>query len=226
MKAFFAGILVAAIAAVASATALMFGGFVSVAADEPHHPVVFSLLDTARERSIERHSATITVPADLDDTERVRKGAGNYAAMCADCHLSPGVDESEIRLGLYPTPPNLAARAHGHDDDEGVLNPAEAFWVIKHGVKASGMPAWGRGGMTDEDIWNLVALLKAMPRMGLAEYRAWVSSSEGHSHGGKRAGVDHHDDAGHGDAHPGEARGHDAPTSAPHTHANEAPHGH
>lgn len=218
MKSFISGIVFAALVAIGGGAVMLFGGFINVAADEPHHPLVFNLLDTARERAIAHHADGITVPADLDDSERVRKGAGNYAAMCADCHLSPGVGESEIRLGLYPTPPNLARAG---EDGAAPLAPAEAFWVIKHGIKASGMPAWGRGGMNDDDIWNLVALLKALPVMGLAEYRAWVNSSDGHAHGGQPA--EEHDH-GHGGGVDMPAQDHEGPPA--HTHDEGTPHAH
>src|SRR3546814_7101354 len=73
---------------------------------------------------------------DLDDQGRIVQGAGNYDAMCTGCHLKPGVRETELSKGLYPAPPDLT-RAE--------IDAAEAFWVIKHGIKASGMPAWEIG---------------------------------------------------------------------------------
>ena len=62
-------------------------------------------------------------------------------------------------------------------------NPAHHFWVIKHGIKASGMPAWGKS-MNDEYIWNMVAFLQGLPKLNAEQYRAMVASSGGHSHGG------------------------------------------
>jgi hypothetical protein len=62
------------------------------------------------------------------------------------------------------------------------VDPSEAFWTIKHGVKASGMPAWGKS-MSDEDIWNMVGLLQQLPKLNAQSYRDMVASSEGHSHG-------------------------------------------
>ncbi|NNC24871.1 cytochrome c, partial [Salinisphaera sp. USBA-960] len=56
------------------------------------------MLEYARERSIAVRAQALTVPANLDDAERVRRGAGNYAAMCAGCHLSPGAGPSELAL--------------------------------------------------------------------------------------------------------------------------------
>jgi mono/diheme cytochrome c family protein len=64
-------------------------------------------------------------------------GAAEYDDMCSGCHLAPGQEKTEISKGLYPSPPELS---RGND-----LNPAEQFWVLKHGIKMTGMPAWGSG---------------------------------------------------------------------------------
>jgi mono/diheme cytochrome c family protein/ketosteroid isomerase-like protein len=149
-------------------------GALSVAADEPHSSLLFGMLDTARERSIDARADDIQVPA-LDDAGMVRRGAGNYDSMCAQCHLAPGMDPTELSAGLSPTPPNLAKHAH--------TDSAEAFWVIKHGIKSTGMPAWGRH-MEDQYIWDVVAFLRKLPSLSAEQYQAEVAASGGHSHGG------------------------------------------
>ncbi|GAI41349.1 unnamed protein product, partial [marine sediment metagenome] len=148
-----------------------------------------------RERSIAVRKGESKVPADLNDPARIRQGSGNYNSMCTGCHLSPGAEETELSLGLYPKPPNLTKEP---------VDAAEAFWVIKHGIKASGMPAWGKS-MNDVYIWNMVAFLQELPKLDKAKYDALVASSGGHSHGGGETGghshagsdEDHHEEAGH-----------------------------
>jgi mono/diheme cytochrome c family protein len=156
-------------------------GAIDMAADMPHSPAVYRLIEWAREQSIARRAADIVPPDDLSDAGRIRRGAGNYDAMCANCHLSPGIEDSEIRKGLYPTPPNLSKPANDADSDR---TDARRFWIVKHGVKASGMPAWSKGGMEDEAIWDLTAILKILPNLSQEDYRRQVEASDGHSHGG------------------------------------------
>jgi mono/diheme cytochrome c family protein len=117
----------------------------------------------------------------LTSGERIRRGAGNYEAMCVGCHLSPGVENSEIHKGLYPVPPNLALADDATNASEG---DGRRFWIIKHGIKGSGMPAWAKGGMDDEAIWDLTAFIKVLPKLSANEYQANVAASEGHSHAG------------------------------------------
>lgn len=164
---------------VAAMAALIQIGVLDFTADTPHSPVVHRFIEWAREQSIARRAADIAVPADLADAGRIRRGAGNYDAMCAGCHLAPGVEDSEIRKGLYPTPPNLAKPIVDSSSTD-----ARRFWIVKHGVKGSGMPAWSKGGMEDAAIWDLTAFLKVLPSLSPDEYRRQVEASEGHSHRG------------------------------------------
>lgn len=155
-------------------------GAIDMAADKPHSPIVHRLIEWAREQSIARRAAGIIPPTNLSDTERIRRGAGNYDAMCVNCHLSPGIEYSEIRKGLYPIPSNLSKPINVADSK----TDARRFWIIKHGIKASGMAAWSTGGMGDDAIWDLIAFLKIMPSLSLEEYRQHIEASDGHSHNG------------------------------------------
>ena len=160
-------------------------GVANFAADVPHAPLVTSAIEWLRDKSIARAAGEVAVPADLTSPERIRRGAGNYAAMCASCHLSPGEADSEIRKGLYPQPPNLAQP--GPRVSTAVSIDARRFWVIKHGIKGSGMPAWALGGMGDDAIWDLTAFLAVLPGLDATAYRQQVARSDGHSHEGMHA---------------------------------------
>ena len=167
----------ALLGAAATGAAIVHAGWLDVSANTPHTGVVYGLIEWARERAIARQVRDIVPPADLADAERIRRGAGNYEAMCVACHLAPAVRQSELRDGLYPQPPDLVQPSPGASD-------ARRFWIIKHGLKASGMPAWQKGGMEDAAIWDLTAFLKALPTLSPAQYRQQVAASDGHSHHG------------------------------------------
>src|SRR3546814_18964310 len=97
-----------------------------------HTKPVHFLLETARERSIVARLGQLDVPSDLDDRTRIVQGAGNYAAMCAGCHLATSMAETELSHGLYPTPPDLSQHK---------VDVAKEFWVLHHWIQASGMTA-------------------------------------------------------------------------------------
>jgi len=171
MKIFITALLVAG-ALVASASAFIYTGIFNVAADAPHYPFTYAIMETVRSRSIATRAKDLQPPA-LDDATLIATGARHYAAMCSGCHLSPDkTTDSEIRAGLYPKPPDLTKHLHA--------SPAEAFWVIKHGIKMSGMPAWGKTH-DDSSIWGLVAFLQKLPELTAAEYQA-LAKTDGQSH--------------------------------------------
>lgn len=169
----------------AGAAALIWSGAYNVGADDPHWSATYRVLEFARQRSIASRAANIEMP-DLSDAELLRSGAGNYSAMCVTCHLSPGAEETELSVGLYPRPPRW--------DALGGVEPRQAFWVLKHGIKASGMPAWGKS-MDDQYLWGMVAFMQQFPGMTPEQYRKQVDASPGHSHGGGET------DVGGGDPH-------------------------
>lgn len=146
-------------------------GVYNVAATEKHWPLTTLLLEVVKERSIQVRSKAIVMPDTLPP-EYLAKGAEDYAAMCAQCHLAPGNSASELQRGLYPQPPVF------HELEHKTHKPGENFWVIKHGIKLTGMPAWG-SAHSDEEIWGLVAFIEQLPDMTADEYRkATVAGAE------------------------------------------------
>jgi mono/diheme cytochrome c family protein len=151
---------------VTGAGVFIYSGLYNLGADAHHSQPVLALMQILRDRSVHVHSKDIKVP-DLEDPEQILKGAGHYAAMCTGCHLAPGMKDSEIRPGLYPEPPNLSQVR---------IDPQDAFWVIKHGIKMSAMPAWGLSH-DDPTIWSMVAFLRKLPDMTRAQYKDIVAKA-------------------------------------------------
>ncbi|HVA19111.1 MAG TPA: cytochrome c [Solirubrobacteraceae bacterium] len=153
---------------VVGAGAYFYSGSYPIGADVPHSGVVFSVLQEIRDRGIAVQARAITVPSDLNDPKRIPIGAGHYAGMCSVCHLAPGYTRDETAEGLYPHPPQLA---HGIS-----LTPAQIFWVLKHGLKMTGMPAWGPSH-TDEELWDLTAFVMRLPHLTAEQYRQIVTQA-------------------------------------------------
>jgi mono/diheme cytochrome c family protein len=183
MKTLIAVIIVFIVLA-AAAGGLAYSGAYNVAADEPHWKITERLLSVVRERSIESRARDL-VPPDLGDEKRIATGAGQYAEMCQTCHLAPGIADTELRKGLYPKPPELARHRHG--------DAREAFWIVKHGIKATGMPAWGPTH-DDDTLWSVIAFLQKLPELDEQGYRELVGKGEPHTpmqHGGQAEKPDH-----------------------------------
>jgi mono/diheme cytochrome c family protein len=161
-------VLILALAIAAFAGAFIFTGLYNIGADAPHYQPVYMALEQLRDRAIKHHARNIVVPADLNSPARIATGAGLYTEMCTGCHLGPGLEKTEMSQGLYPQAPELA---RGQDQ-----TAAEQFWTIKHGVKLSAMPAWGKTH-DDQLIWDMVAIVRALPKMTPEQYKAVVASA-------------------------------------------------
>ena len=209
MKKIFTALTIVVLLGIGGAAAFVYSGIFNFGADDPHSPLVYKAIETMRERSIAARLDSIKVPP-LDDPQMLLAGGADYNDMCAGCHLKPGKTSSDIASGLYPQPPNLAMRAEDHHaaaggegGGHGELNTSAArqFWIIKHGIKGSGMAAFGP---THEDarIWAMVAFLQKLPTLDAMQYQILTARADGDMAGMK--GMDH-GDAPVKDAHAGMA---------------------
>jgi mono/diheme cytochrome c family protein len=154
----------------------IYSGAYDIAADAPHWGLIYQVFETARIRSIKAHVAGLTPPAGIEDEARILTGTDHFADHCAVCHGAPGVPKGDIANGLYPQPPDLAVTSKRYTD-------AELFWIVKHGIKMTGMPAWG--DHSDDELWATVAFVRKLPGMTEQDYAKLVAASRaqgGHHH--------------------------------------------
>lgn len=153
-----------AVAATLGALAVSFSGLISIAASSGHFEPIRWFLGWSLRNAVRTQSVPVGPPPDLDDPALVLRAAGHYDTGCAVCHGAPGVPQSPVILGMTPQPPRLE-QAAGHWDDD------ELFWIVKHGIKYSGMPAWPAQSRDDE-VWAQVAFLRALSDMTPHRYAA------------------------------------------------------
>ncbi|MBA2350418.1 MAG: c-type cytochrome [Burkholderiales bacterium] len=160
-------LLVLALLAAAGGTLFIYFGVYNVAATEQHTGPVYWLMHVAMRRSVQQRAKHIAVPP-LDERATIERGFRLYEANCEICHGGPGVAPDAIALGLTPLPANLAHTALHWE-------PAELFWVIKHGIKMAGMPAW-EFRLPEPDLWAIVAFLQELPKLTPLQYKAIAQS--------------------------------------------------
>jgi mono/diheme cytochrome c family protein len=151
----------------AAVAASIHSGIYDLAADRAHS-VTTSLFNQVRTRSIRSQAADIAVPAGLEDQAKIAEGAGLFAQNCVGCHGAPGVKRAAIANGLYPRPSTPATMARAY-------SPGELFWILKHGISFTGMPAFLDHG--DDEIWATVAFLQKLPGMKPQDYAALVAAA-------------------------------------------------
>ncbi len=141
-----------------------FTGVLNLAASTPHPQGWASFLHFAFQRSVAFHSRNLDPPAEITSIAMIEKGATHYDRVCSNCHGAPGMGQNPIALSMRPQPQYLMGGSLKQ------YTPSELFWIVKHGVKYSAMPAWPAGDRDDE-VWAMVAFLGAMKNMNYDQYR-------------------------------------------------------
>lgn len=152
-------VLVAVLAAGGSLIAL--AGLVPIKASSGHWAITNWLLHFVMQRSVSTQ-ALFVQPASLDAPGLVVKGAGHYEIGCRPCHGTPELRSPRVASKMTPHPPHLP-------DTVSKWKPEELFYIVKHGVKFTGMPAWP-SQRRDDEVWAMVAFLMRFPNMSAQEY--------------------------------------------------------
>jgi mono/diheme cytochrome c family protein len=149
------------LAGVAAGALVVYGGLYDVAATQQHFQPVYSLLETAMHQSVKMRARNIEPPR-LDDERLVMRGAACFRDKCVQCHGAPGVAQGDIGKSMQPLPgPLVDARHH--------WKPRELYWLTKHGIRMSGMPAW-EFRLSEEDLWSVVAFMARLPDLTPQQY--------------------------------------------------------
>ena len=144
---------------------VVLSGVIPIKASAGHWAITAWFLDFAKTRSVATHSMGTKVPS-LDEPGLAMLGAGHYEGGCRPCHGAPGAARGPIPMAMTPHPPDLSEHAAHFDD-------AELHYLVLHGIKMTGMPAWPALEREDE-VWAVVAFLNEMPQMDHGAYDALV----------------------------------------------------
>ena len=173
---YLAGFAGAILLALIVGATVVWGGLYNVAASEPHRGAVRSVIDTALVNSVQRRAEGLQPPRFT--RAQLEEGYREFAEYCVHCHGAPGSEPHEWTAGMRPEPPDLSKAARQ-------WSTAELFWIVKHGIKMTGMPAFGETE-PDETIWSIAGFVKRLPDMSPEQYAALEAQLDGgHSHGGE-----------------------------------------
>ncbi|HZC24808.1 MAG TPA: c-type cytochrome, partial [Candidatus Binatia bacterium] len=128
------------------------------------HPgaVEASLATTMRRAAIPSRYKTVRSPI-AATPDVIHEGMAHWADHCATCHANNGSGDTMYGKTMYPRPPDMRQR-----DTQG-LSDGELYYVIKNGVRLTGMPAFGAPGDNDLDSWKLVAFIRHLPSLSQSE---------------------------------------------------------
>ncbi len=106
-----------------------------------------------------RSARTAKNPVPLSN-EVWSEGRAHFADHCALCHGNDGAGRTRIGQNLYPKAPDMRS---GKTQS---LSDGEIFYVIKNGIRLTGMPAWGADAREgDRETWLLVHFIRHLPKI-------------------------------------------------------------
>jgi mono/diheme cytochrome c family protein len=142
-------------------------GWYDIGASAQHLQPVYSFLEEAMHNSVRHHAKTVVTPS-LGDAGQLRRGAALYRAHCAQCHGGPASAPSAHGRSMQPVPGPLV-------DASERWKPEELYWITRHGIKMSGMPAW-EVALNEADTWAVVAFLTRLPGLDARAYREMTAA--------------------------------------------------
>ncbi len=159
---FFAGMVAALATCGALGMTVIQTGAFEARASKPDDPISAWVTHTTMSNAMRREARSVPAPASFT-REQILAGLRLYQSRCIACHGGPGVARADWVQGLTPSPPYLI------DASQRWTRP-ELYWMVKHGVKMTAMPAWGPTE-NDQEVWDVVAFLVAMPDIKPAEFQ-------------------------------------------------------
>jgi mono/diheme cytochrome c family protein len=162
MLRFIAGLICALIALGIASVTYVYSGLFDVAASSSHNALERWVLDTTMKQSVVGGARSVGDPPTFR-YEMLKDGFEHYDEMCTVCHGGPGIERSEIGKGLNPQAPDLAEAVKA-------WTPRQLFWIIKNGVKMTGMPSFG-ATHNDHEVWSIVAFVEKLPQISPEQYQ-------------------------------------------------------
>ena len=121
---------------------------------------------------LEKRAPEAKIPPAADPAQ----GIDHFAAVCRQCHGAPKAPRDDWAQRMLPMPPQL------WEAETQAMTDGQLFYIVANGVRMSGMPAFGPAH-SEEEIWNLVALLRGLDKLDEAQVRRLQGGGQPHRHG-------------------------------------------
>ena len=158
------GVIAIAIVVPVGVYAFVKSGVFDVGASSPHTKFTQWITHETMIHSVRRHAVSIEAPRQVAASDVVAAFCA-YETNCVDCHGAAAVARRSWVGGMEPSPPYLL-------DATSRFTPTQLFWIVRNGIKMTGMPSW-RSSMSDAEIWSVVAWLEASSKLPPQTYVRW-----------------------------------------------------
>ncbi len=131
-------------------------GLMNTSADQTPGRLETVIASSSLDTAVKRRAGGMTNPISVTD-DNLTEGMTLYTMNCAGCHGTLDKSPSKLGADFYPPVPQIIQNPM--DDPEWFI-----FYVTKHGVRLTGMPAWGRQ-LKDDEIWKIAAFLSRIDKL-------------------------------------------------------------
>lgn len=172
-RGFIAGVIATIVIAILVGYVVLQSGRIPANADAKPGGLELWIAGTSLDATLRNEAPKQPNPVALTDAN-LTEGVALFGQHCAICHgtAAGASSASAVAQGLYPSPPQFATDGV-EDDPDGV-----SYWKIKHGIRLTGMPAWGKN-LSDRQIWTLALFLKHMDKLPPHAKQAWTQVKNG-----------------------------------------------
>jgi len=144
-------------------------GLMNPRADAPVNPIEKAILGPAMDAAVSRHAVPLVNPLPPSGAT-LASGMQLYQQHCALCHGDPAHQNSILAQSLYPRPPQFLSHAPDKPD-------AQNFFIVAHGIRNTGMPAWGTA-LNSQQRWQIVTFLSRMGNLDPALTMRWQNLAQ------------------------------------------------
>jgi mono/diheme cytochrome c family protein len=150
-------------------------GFIDPRADAQMGALEMKIAMPALDASVDRRAPSVQDPIQATD-DNLMAGMKIYQSACAGCHGDVVHTHTAFGDSFYPRAPQFAEDAPDMPENQN-------FYIIQHGVRLSGMPAW-KTSLKETEMWQVTTFLSHMEKLPPAVQDAWKTSAGGGEGGG------------------------------------------
>jgi mono/diheme cytochrome c family protein len=179
MRKFWLGFITAVVVVVLAEFCYVRFGFINPGADIPVNALESKIAMPALDAAVERRAAEAKNPLDASDANLLH-GMKIYQANCASCHGDAHQTHGILANALYPRPPQFLEDAPDMPENQN-------FYIIQHGIRFSGMPAW-KQSLSEQEMWQVTTFLSHMNKLPPQISEKWKADASGSANNAAPAG--------------------------------------
>ncbi len=170
MQKFWLGFITAvAVVLLAGFTYVRFG-FIDPRADIPVNALESKIAMPALDAAVDRRAPEIRNPLTPNDASLIA-GMKIYQTNCASCHGDISHRNGMLAEALYPRAPQFM-------EDSPDMPENQNFYIIQHGVRLSGMPAW-KQALSEQEMWQVTTFISHMGKLPPVVSQQWEAITSG-----------------------------------------------